>query len=518
MLRALGSAAAASVLLSACGGAATPTPAPAAPTAAAPAAPAAPTATSAPAAAAAAPTATSAPAAAAAAPTATTAPAPAATPTTAPAAAASGPTATPNPLADVQIKPGKPVVEWWWPWGGMTGLNALAGLAKDFNASHDDFQVKALQIETWGGGAKLLSAIAANTAPAVETGGTWYDFWLAGGAQPVDDYIKASKVIKTSDMFESMVQGGILKGKTYGVPAVECFLRWEMAANQALLEKNKLPTNELPTDYDTLYQWAKQMTVVDSSGAVKVLGFDPLDAEGAVWGGDPFYWTAAMNYKYYDADKNQYTLNSDPIIKSMDLITKYVDIVGAEKLAGFAKAYGTWTESPTAMFPTGIEGININGYWAPGELVKSSPNNKFVYGWVPTPTKGEKLACVGGHYSIVPKGSPDPDRGFQIIEYLNSKPAMDIIYEVTGWLGASKAYLAAADVSKYPGLDFYVKAATNATRIFGPFFEPIPSFASDQFYKLLDEVTYHKTTSKEAAAKLQAAVDAEMKNRFPNGI
>jgi ABC-type glycerol-3-phosphate transport system substrate-binding protein len=321
-------------------------------------------------------------------------------------------------------------------------------------------------------------------------------------------------------MFETMVQGGVLKGKTYGIPAIECFLRWELAANQGLLEKNNLKANELPTDFDTLYQWAKQMTVVDSSGAIKTLGFDPLDAEGAVWGGDAFYWTAAYNFHYWNDQKQQYDFNNDTMIHIMDLITKYVDIVGADKLAGFAKAYGTWTESPTAMFPTGIEAMNINGYWAPGELVKSSPNNKFAYGWVPVPPerKGTKIACMGGHFSILPKGSPNPDEAFQIIEYLQTPAALNIVYKTTGWFGASKSFLTTADTKQYPGLDFYVKAATEATQQWGPYFEPLPSFASDQFYKLLDEVTYHKTTSKDAVAKLQSAVDAEMKNRFPNGV
>ncbi len=403
----------------------------------------------------------------------------------------------------------------------MTGLYALAGLAKDFNNTHNDYQAKALQVDTFSnGGAKLLTAVAAGTPPAVETGATWIDFWLAGGAMPLDDYIKASKVIQPSDLFESMVTGGQLKGKTYGVPAVECFLRWEQCANSDLLKASNLNPSELPTDFDTLYTWAKQMTQVDSSGAIKQLGFDPLDAEGAVWGGDAFFWTAAYDYHYYDATKNAYNFTADQMVEIMSLISKFVDIVGADKLASFTKAYGTWTESPTAMFPTGIEAININGYWAPGELVKSAPGRHFTYNWVPLPAsrKGTKLACAGGHYSCVPKGTQDADQGFQIIEYLNTKPARDIIYDTTGWVGASKSYLTSIDTSKYPGLDFFVKAAQEATVMWGPQIEPIPSFVSDQYYKMQDEVNYHRMQPKDALQKLQDTVTAELKQRFPNGI
>jgi hypothetical protein len=495
LLKLMGSAAAVSVLVTACGGGSQP---------------ASPT---------------TAPAAPAAAPAPTQAPAPAAPTATPQQAAAAGgagaPTPTPDILASVPVKSGLKVVEWWWPWGGMTGLQALAALGKDFNATRTDTQAKVLQVDTFSnGGAKLLTAVAAGTPPAVETGATWIDFWLAGGAIPLDDYIKASKVLNMSDLFDSMVTGGQVKGKTFGVPAVECFLRWEQCANVDILKGKNLDPANLPTDFDTLYEWAKQTTQVDSSGAIKVLGFDPLDAEGAVWGGDAFFWSAAYDYKYYDTTNQKYNFQADQMVQIMTQIQKFVDIVGADKLASFTKAYGTWTESPTAMFPTGIEGLNINGYWAPGELVKSAPGKNFTYNWVPLPAerKGVKLACAGGHYSAIPKGTKDADYGFQIIEYLNTDPARDIIFNSTGWLGASKTYLNKVDTAKYPGLDFFVKAAQQATVMWGPLFEPVPSFASDQYYKMQDAVNYHKMTPKDALAQLQSAVDAEVKNRFPNGV
>ena len=113
------------------------------------------------------------------------------------------------------------------------------------------------------------------------------------------------------------------------------------------------------------------------------------------------------------------------MIQILTLIQKFVDIVGAEKLDGLTKAYGTWTESPTAMMPSGLEGINVNGYWGPGELVQIGRGTKFAYGWVPVPSsnKGKKIATAGGHDSCVPKGTQDADEGFQIIEYLNQPRA-----------------------------------------------------------------------------------------------
>jgi ABC-type glycerol-3-phosphate transport system substrate-binding protein len=444
----------------------------------------------------------------------------AATPTSAPAANQTGPTPTPNPLANIPVKSGLKVVEWWWPWSGLTGLQALANLASDFNQTHTDYQVKALQVDDFGG-QKLLAAVAGGNPPSVETGGTGMDFWLAGGALPLDDYLKRSKAINVSDIFETSLAAGQLKGKQYGFPQVESYLRHELCVFTTLFDKNGRDSSQLATqatDLDTLYLWAKDMTSADATGVVKLLGFDPVDAEGSYFGGA---WFSSFQFKYYDASANKYLLDTDPMIQILTTIQKFVDIVGAEKLDGLTKATGTWTESPTAMFPSGLEGANVNGYWAPGELTKSAPGRKFAYGWLPVPasSKGKKIATTGGHNSILPKGSPSPEEGFQIIEYLNQPHAMDIIFNSTGWLGASKAYLAKVDTAKYPGLDFFIQAISKADVVWGQgFFEPVGNFAGDQYNKAVDAVNFHKMTPQEAAKQMQAAVTTEVKNRFPKGV
>lgn len=451
---------------------------------------------------------------------ATSATASAAATTTSAAASAAATSSAATTAVSVAIKQGLPVVEWWWPWGGLTGLQTLTALGKDFNSTHSDFQVKPFQYDSSNGAAKLVAAISAGTPPAVETGGTWLQFWLSGGATTLDSYISKSKVIDTKDYLTGILPGGQIKGKTYGFPGVECFLRWEMCYNQELLDKYNLKTTDLPTDFTTLQQWAKEMTVVNASGALTTAGFDPLDAEGGAWGGDPFYWSAAFDYKYYDESKGAYNVTADQMVQAMTLIQTFENIAGAEKLTSFEKSYGTWTESPTAMMPTGIEGVNINGYWAPGELFHTAPKRKYVYGWVPVPDsrKGTKLACAGGHYCMLPKGSPDPDHGFQVIEYLQTDPAMNVIYDTTGWLGARQSYLNKVDAAKYPGLDFYITAAKTATANWGPFFEPLPSYASTQYFNFQQSVNYKKTTPKEALQQLQSALDNQMKSQYPQGI
>jgi ABC-type glycerol-3-phosphate transport system substrate-binding protein len=90
---------------------------------------------------------------------------------------------------------------------------------------------------------------------------------------------------------------------------------------------------------------------------------------------------------------------------------------------------------------------------------------------------------------------------------------MDIIYNTTGWLGASKPYLASIDTSKYPGLDFYVRAANEATDTWGPIVDPIEGFTNTEWNDDVQEVTFGKTTPEDMAKKMQAALTSQLKDR-----
>lgn len=434
------------------------------------------------------------------------------------AGAAVTPSPTPNPLAGVTIKSGVKTIEWWFGWGGMTALNTFADLGKDFNSTHTDLQVKPLQFSQIT--QKLLTAIAGGNPPAIETGNiTFSEFWIKGAAIQLDDYLSKSTVIKKDDIFPDALAAGQWKGKQYGVPAVEGYLRWGLCFNKSFLDKQGITADKLPSTFDDLYAFAKATTVITSSGAIQTLGIDMLDTMGGSFGdGDPFYWPAAYGFKYWDEANSKYNFNNEQMVAAMTMIQKFYDIAGADKIAGFHKSYGTWTESPTAMLPSGVEAANINGYWAPGELAKSSPTNHFVYTYVPTATAGQKLQSTGGHYGMLPKGGPDPDQAFQLAEYLNTDKAMQIIFDGTGWIGAHKSFADKINVSKYEGLDFFVKSAAEANPMWKVYVDPVQSYVSDQWSKIQDSVNYHKVTPKDAAAQLQQAADTEMKNQFPNGL
>ncbi|MGH2353687.1 MAG: extracellular solute-binding protein [Chloroflexota bacterium] len=72
------------------------------------------------------------------------------------------------------------------------------------------------------------------------------------------------------------------------------------------------------------------------------------------------------------------------------------------------------------------------------KLAKNAPDKRYTYTWLPVPArrKGKKVQSTGGHFALLPKGSRHPDQGFEFIEFLWSDPALNIIFEGTGWLTA----------------------------------------------------------------------------------
>ena len=92
---------------------------------------------------------------------------------------------------------------------------------------------------------------------------------------------------------------------------------------------------------------------------------------------------------------------------------------------------------------------------------------------------------------------------------LNSKAALDIIFETIGWLPALKDYVANVDGSKFPGLQFYLDSATTATHSYGDNIIPIRSFIATKGIQYEEQVYRDAMTAKEAMDAWQKDVETE---------
>src|SRR5262249_44634735 len=150
--------------------------------------------------------------------------------------------------------------------------------------------------------------------------------------------------------------------------------------------------------------------------------------------------------------------------EALATIKRFYDAAGGwAAVQEFRKQYATWT-GPKSGMAQGTEAMQINGPWTPGSLAKAAPEKRYAYTWPPLPParKGKKIQSTGGHFSVLPKGSPHPDPAFEFVEFLTTERAEQIIFDGQGWIGARKSFLPKIQASQYRGLDFYIRSATTA--------------------------------------------------------
>jgi multiple sugar transport system substrate-binding protein len=413
----------------------------------------------------------------------------------------------------------KTKIEWWTGWGA-TGLSA--DMFKQVEEAANQAETRTYDVTLTpqsNVSTKLTEVIAAGSPPDVQVGNLSYaEFWAKGMVMPLDKWLNKSKAIKKDDLLASSWKYGSYKGKTYGVPAVESFVRWGLAANEELLQKRGYAPTQIPSTWDDLYTWHKELTILDpGTKNITQLGLDPRNAMGGgAGGGDPFYWGPVWNFKYYDEGKDEFNLTDPKMEAAITMIKRFYDAAGGlAAIKEFRKTYGTWSGAKSGI-ALGAEAMQINGYWTPGELAKNAPDKKYAYAWVPVPQerKGKKIQATGGHFVVIPQGAKNPDPAFDFIEFLTGEKAEQIIFDGTGWVGARKSFLNKLDASKYRGLDFYVKSASTADETWEMAVNPIEGFFSTELGKTLDAVLNGDAGVKAALQELQRKCTEELRSRL----
>jgi ABC-type glycerol-3-phosphate transport system substrate-binding protein len=429
------------------------------------------------------------------------------------------PTEAPEEATPVAAPKEKVTIQWWHGWGGMTGVNAMQAVADAFNLQSEAIYVQRLQVDSVHD--KYLTAIAGGDPPDCEIGNLSYsEFWARGVLNVVDDWMAASDVIDLDDFLDAAIEGAKWQGKAYGVPCIESSVRFAFSYNVDLVKEAGLDPDSPPQTWDEAFAWHEAITRFDSAGNIEILGFDPMDAMGGSGPGppDPFFWPPSYGFKWWDKDNNTFHFDDERFVAAVRTVNRFYEHAGVEKMSGYRSSYGTWTQSPTASFPAGVQAMIVNGPWQPGELARAAPDKNFKYSWSPTPTerKGTKLQATGGHYGSIPLGAAHPEEAFVFLEFCTTDPAQDIVFDQTGWLGPRKSWNAKLDVSRYSGLDFYIKSITEADEMWPSAGCPISSYVEQQWWNSVDAVNFGDKTPEEAANDLQSLCTEELGKQFPD--
>ncbi len=407
-------------------------------------------------------------------------------------------------------------VQYWFGWSSFADVVKALTETEEFKQMLPG--VTGEGVPTAGLDEKFLAAVASGTPPDGVSNVSYPELIARGAATPVTDWINSSTVIKKDDIFESTWDSVTADGQIMAVPGVEGFLRHGFCFNEDLVQAGGLDPAKPPLTWDEALEFHKALSKFDAAGNVTQVGFDPMDAMGSSIGyGDPFFLPISWGFEYYDVEAKKYNLDNPDFVEGLTTIKAFYDLLGAEKMKSFRQSYGTWTGPGTGIC-AGTQVAQINGYWTPGEVAVCAPEKKYGYSWpmVPEKRKDKKIQCTGGHYVLIPKGAPHTEEAFRFGEYLNTDTACDIIFNAVGWLPSRKSFLAKANISKYRGLDWFVKSATESNEMHAVINDPLTSVTGKKFGEATEAVIYGSKTPEQAAKDMQDEMTKELQAFLAN--
>jgi ABC-type glycerol-3-phosphate transport system substrate-binding protein len=412
-----------------------------------------------------------------------------------------------QPTAPSLAKPG--ALQWWVGWGELVpffpGFKQMTKY-KELMGDMDVEMKPSISDEA------LFTALAAGTPPDIASNVSYLDLFARDVCLDISDLAAKSAIMKKDNFISGNWDGGFYGGKHYGVPTLECFVRFGMNYNARLVEAAGLDPNNPPVTWDETLEWHKALTKFDNAGNLLSIGLDPMDAEGSAIG-DGFLAARSWGFDWFDSESGKFNLDHEKMANAFDTYAEFYKMVGVEKMSGMRQvaANETWGGS----FNAEVQAMIIEGYWHPGETQAQMPEvAKFNRAtWVPVPEerRGEKVQGTGGHYVVFFKGSKNAEAGFKFAEFLTSDELCDKIFNELGWLGAYKPYLEKADPTAFPGLDFYFKSMEEATDLKPAIACPITSFVQNNYDQLSDDVNRGKMTGAQAAAEFQSRCEKEYK-------
>lgn len=401
-------------------------------------------------------------------------------------------------------------IQWWVGWGELVpffdGFKQMSKYQELMGGQNVEMK-PSIQDEA------LFTAIAAGTPPDIASNVSYLDLFARDVCVDISDWVAKSSIIKQANFISGNWDGGLYGGKHYGVPTLECFVRFGLNYNARMVEAAGLDPDQPPTTWAEALEWHTALNKFDAAGNLLTIGLDPMDAEGAAIG-DGFLAARSWGFQWFDPANGQFNLDNAQMAEAFDTYGEFYKAVGADKMSGMRQvaANETWGGS----FNAEVQAMIIEGYWHPGETTAQKPDvakfNRATWAPVPDSRKGEKIQGTGGHYVVFFKGAKQAEAGFKFSEFLTTDEVCDKIFKELGWLPAYQPYLDKADPSAFPGLDFYFQSVKEATDMQPAIACPITSFVQTQYEQLSDDVNRGKLAGADAAAEFQSRCQKEYKN------
>jgi multiple sugar transport system substrate-binding protein len=393
---------------------------------------------------------------------------------------------------------------YWYSWGNLDPAMAKITESPEFKEHMGGTTVEYKGSTTQD---VMLTSVAAGTPPDGASNYNYVELFTRGATIDVTDMVNASSIIKGDDVLEGLWDSAFWEGKMMGIPGIEGYLWWGLNVNTDAAQKAGLDTATLPKTWDEVFEWHKALTKKDDAGNLLSFGLDPYDAMA----NEPDFIAGSYGFKWWDEATGKFDLANERMAEGLNQLGEFIRYAGPDQFAGMrqVEGQGTWG----AAFNAGIQNMIMEGYWHPGETQIQKPEvaqfNRASWAPVPADRKDANIMATGAHFVVIFKDSKNKEGAFKLGEFFNTNISQDIIFEEVGWIHGRKSWLETVDKTKYPGLDFYVDAASNVSEWTVGRRCPINQFVITQYTELREQVFRDLMDPQAAADELQKRAEGE---------
>jgi multiple sugar transport system substrate-binding protein len=294
-------------------------------------------------------------------------------------------------------------------WQFMMDDNLSQQVKADFEKANPDIELEIVQLSWATGFDRIVTSIAAGTAPdVIELGNTWLATFASQGVlRPVDDLVGKAKDDYVAWNFVEY------QDKYWGFPwllAPRC-----MYYNLELLEKAGLDPDNPPKTW---------MELLNASAKIHALGPDIYGVGlcvGELYSPYQEWFLPAVwgNFGHFvSPDLKKATLNSDPVIEAAYYYRSLKDYALLGKESELAEAFG---KGKLGFFFAGPAYIN--------NTQRDYPETIFEVAFIPKPREnyGYHASFAGGEVLGISSQCKNIDEAWRVVEYLlGEKVAMQI--------------------------------------------------------------------------------------------
>jgi len=393
----------------------------------------------------------------------------------------------------------KVTIEFWSVWGRIPQFRSVV---KPFEEENPNIQV---DIEAVPQGLPLIEKmtlrVVAGTPPdVVLIAAPATEFLMQDLFVPLDQLIEASDVVNPEDFIPRTFEPFNYKGKQYAIPGAEHGPSSALIYNKRLFNEAGLPGR--PETLQELLLYHRKLTRKEND-TVQQIGFNPIDAMGGRYFAD--IWPPIFDFEIYDEETRTLRINTPEMRKVFEYLSSLYEYMSVSE----SWKFGGWT----GALASGHVAMQLNGYWVPGELRVMEAKDEFEYTWFPN-VWNDKLMAVVGWGMAIPKGCRHVKEAFKFIEYMSSTEACQRLLDYVGFLNGNVAAIRELDWSGTPGIEFFLRSASEADRFAVAEKIPITTFMRSTFSSRFEQVAGREVALTEALTRYAHECQVKMEELF----